>query len=90
MEAIKTELEAQGMNENEIKRYLANLKGDDAADITDDEEANGNTKTRVTKQEINADEIEFEMQQNNLDRTHIEYDENDMPLSNNTHSFNNN
>ena len=68
------------MNDDEIKRYMANLKGDQGN--KSDEEASG-TKTRITRGgEINHDDIDFDLNNPiNQDKTHLEYDENDLPLS---------
>jgi len=50
------------MNEDEIKRYMANLKGDGVVNKSDDEEHTG-TKTRMTRNgEINHDDINFDLE----------------------------
>ena len=70
------------MNEDEIKRYMAKIKGDQGNKSDDDIEHSG-TKTRITgRGEINHDDIEFDLNNPiNHDKTHLEYDENDLPLS---------
>ena len=69
------------MNDDEIKRYMANLKGDQGN--KSDEENASNTKTRITRGgELNHDDIDFDLiNPMAADKTHLEYDEGDLPLS---------
>jgi len=69
------------MNDDEIKRYMANMKGDQA-NRSDEENLASGTKTRITRgNELNHDDIDFDLNNPNADKTHLEYDENDLPLS---------
>lgn len=88
IEEIKRELKEQGMNEDEIKRYIAQMKGDALSANSDDAETKIDvTKTRLTKDPINHADIDFDLENPVIDKTHIEYDENDLPLSNKTISI---
>lgn len=69
------------MNDDEIKRYIAQMKGEMGDNGSDDDEKN---KTGLTRTIINQDDIEFDIKNELNDKTHLEYDENDMPISNKT------
>jgi|DEB0MinimDraft_12_1074336.scaffolds.fasta_scaffold14151_4 hypothetical protein len=84
MEDIKAALQAQGMNADEIKRYIDNMKGE-AINISDDEDLTAaNTKTKITLRKsdaINHDDINFDLEKNLDNTTPLEFDENEMPFS---------
>jgi len=85
MEDIKTALKAQGMNDDEIKRYIANMKGE--AHLSEDEDHTAtaaNTKTKLTLRKddgLNVDDIHFDLEKNLDNTTPLELDENEMPFS---------
>lgn len=65
------------------------MKGDNRSADSDDAETKNNemTKTRLTRDPINHNDLDFDLENPAIDRTHIEYDENDLPLSNKTTSI---
>jgi hypothetical protein len=84
MEDIKQALKAQGMNDDEIKRYILNMKGE--AIFSDEEHSvtGANTKTRITLRKdegLNIDDIQFDLEKNLDNTTPLELDEIEMPFS---------
>lgn len=76
MEEIKRALKAQGMNDQEIARYMAKFKDPDDRSKSDLE--SGVTKTQLrTRDVINHDDLSFDLGNNpsKRDQTIIEIDE---------------
>jgi len=74
------------MNPNEIKRYIDNMKGEQAFNNSDEEDHTkiSGTKTRITLrngEQVNHDDINFDLEKNLDKTTPLEFDENDLPFS---------
>ena len=67
------------MDQVEIKRYIDNLQGVKHMESEEEEFTNINTKTRG--QTAFHEEIHLDLETNNVNKTPLEIDENDLPLS---------
>lgn len=66
MEEIKLELKNQGMNDDEIQRYIANMKGDDQKELEQENDNNDltftdiQTRTNMKEEKMDLDPLQFD------------------------------